>query len=252
MRGSWFWQRAEYTGDDLTRPIEAMIFGAMFALMSVYIAWDFTLGSILEYFMYWSCWNYLVNDAYFMVVLIGRDKATKWRTAALLLTPYMLALNLLWAGLTTVIVLFGSSVTGVGSDDWTLRDIEELIAKTFVHYAPFAVTLGYFAANLKDLRATVVKTYIWYMAKMPLWARAMLMGILLFAPWAFFGIYVLIWNPFTVYGFEKPSNSLMIELEIGMAFGYASIMTVIVVLAYVDLRAKFAEKKALRKAHIKQ
>ena len=233
-------------GDDLLHPRSEALFGCLFVVQLIYVLDGLTgEGGPKDFFKYWSCWNYLVNLAFFLVLACSVYWWAKF--AACAAAPYVFALDLLWAGLSAMIAGMGA-LAGPDGDDGklTVAYLEGLAGTAYLHFGPVIVLGAYCFVEMPCIREV-------YAGLVPrgdpstLVPRVIGAAIMLWAPWLFFWLYTLTQDPYTVYGVEEPSLLWMAVIVLAGLAVYSSVMVTLLVLTYRQREPKYMTRKPLQK-----
>jgi len=216
------------------------LFGFLFVAESAYIAWDIAGYGSTEFGRHWSCWNYVLNAGFYFLVVAGRSGFL--RRAMLLTTPFVFGIDMLWAGLTTLVVAMGAKVfveSSGASDDsgWSIDEIENVACVALNHYFPVIAT-GWliWTRRVEVAEAFVHATSLAFEGLSRLATIACSMCIM-WIPWTAFVVYCSVYDPFDVYGVEEPSTA-----ETLLIFGIGSIVYGTVMLLLVFFVMRFARR----------
>lgn len=213
------------------KSIEVLVFGFLATLQAVYIAWEIISYGWKDFFRYWSCWNYMIVLAYYVLVIAARSG--RLRTAMLVFTPLMFGLTFLWAVLSLLIAVLGAdaiqpTVTSTGTE-YTLTDIERLAGLAYQHFAPVIVIGIYALCIRRQLRHAYRRSLVLSLKPCSSYAIIAAVAIAFWSPWLLFVIYTYLQDPYDVYGFEKPSTAVMLGIEGATAVAYFATMALAVV-----------------------
>ncbi len=194
---------------NLLHPAEAAVAGTLFALHATFVTNGMILDGIVRYYSFWSCWNYAINAAMYFLLLLARGPG-KLRTFVYLATPYTFGLDVLWAGLTVLMAVLGADAAagytgGVPDGEDVVAYLSRFCTTVYLHFSPM-IAWGIFAVRrLDDIRLTYDGRLLRSTKEWNVFARILSIVLVIWTPWLLFVIYVLIKNPFVVYGIEPPS-----------------------------------------------
>jgi hypothetical protein len=213
---------------------EVSLFNFLFVIQVTYIAYFIRVEGISEFISYFSCWNYLFNAVYFLIICLGMRK---WvYIIALLLTPFALAINTVWVTLTGLIVVLGAPFEDDNFSSSTSCDFmcttEMFLGIIYCHVAPMIASVVYFVLHFNDLRKIYRRTNKLTLKKMSTWSSIGLCFIIMWLPWFAFLVYTLVYDPEKRYGYKKPSFAVMTVIEAIMLLIYSAVIGGVMFLTY--------------------
>lgn len=188
------------------------LYGLFFTIYALLVLFQMLRLGFLEYWAQVSRWCYVFYGFYFLwATLAAWSRVMRHLSYDLVL--FASGLNVQWAYLTTMLVLFGMDSVVTYDDIDPQRLGWEMAGLAFVHYAPLLV-VGFYIYDQRQYMARywgrittwLVERYGWFIVALYYW-------FWIWAPLAMFVIYRAIFNPYRSYNLNPvPYQYLWIEI----------------------------------------
>jgi hypothetical protein len=217
----------------------------LLSIQITHIASFITKDGIIVFMSYFSCWNYIINAVYYVVVCAGMKGIVA--PAAVILTPFMIAVNAMWISLCALILLFGATFKvekGSGSDMSVYVDmLEDLASTMFSHVSPLATSIFYFVYHLDIIRVIYARTKEMVLTALDTFATVCMCIAIAIIPWLLFMAYILAYNPEERYGYAAPTPGMLAFAACITVTVYSLVLTGIYYLAF---SVKFGDRGVLK------